>query len=81
MKKGSTTASKQSRSFSQRQLSIGLDLGDRSNCYCVLEETGRIVMEQKVATTPKALQAAFGPCRAAASRGRRGCIRRGSAAC
>jgi transposase len=41
-------------------LTIGLDLGDRSSCYCVLDETGRIVMEQKVSTTPKALQAAFG---------------------
>jgi hypothetical protein len=26
MKKGSTTASKQSRNFSQRQLTVGLDL-------------------------------------------------------
>jgi transposase len=60
MKKGSTAANKQSRNFSQRQLTIGLDLGDRSSCYCVLDETGRIVMEQKVATTPKALPAAFG---------------------
>ena len=60
MKKVSTAALKQSRNFSQPQLSIGLDLGDRSSCYCVLDETGRIVMEQKVATTPKALQAAFG---------------------
>jgi transposase len=37
-----------------------LDLGDRSSCYCVLDETGRIVMEHKICTTPKALQAAFG---------------------
>ena len=39
---------------------MGLDLGDRSSCYCVLDETGRIVNEQKVSTTAKALQAAFG---------------------
>jgi hypothetical protein len=32
-------------------LTIGLDLGDRSSCYCVLDESGRIVMEQKVSTT------------------------------
>src|SRR5213078_895126 len=31
-----------------------------SSCYCVLDESGRIVMEQKVSTTAKALQAAFG---------------------
>jgi transposase len=60
MKKVSTAATKQSRNISQQKLTIGLDLGDRSSCYCVLDESGRIVMEQKVSTTPKALQAAFG---------------------
>jgi hypothetical protein len=60
MKKVSTAVLKQSRNFSQLNLTIGLDLGDRSSCYCVLDETGRIVMEQKVSTTPKALQTAFG---------------------
>src|SRR5881275_434370 len=60
MKKVSTTATKQSRNFSEQKLTIGLDLGDRSSCYCVLDESGRIVMEQKVSTTAKALQAAFG---------------------
>jgi len=60
MKKVSTAATKQSRNFSQPNLTIGLDLGDRSSWYCVLDETGSIVMEQKVSTTPKALQATFG---------------------
>jgi len=60
MKKVSTAATKRNRNFSQPNLTIGLDLGDRSSCYCVLDETGRIVMEQKVSTTAKALQAAFG---------------------
>src|SRR5436853_5469357 len=60
MKKVSTAARKQSRNFSQQKLTIGLDLGDRSSCYCVLDETGSIVLEQRVATTPKALPAAFG---------------------
>jgi hypothetical protein len=60
MKKVSTAATKQSRNISQQKLTIGLDLGDRSSCYCVLDESGRIVMEQKVSTTPKALPAAFG---------------------
>src|SRR5436190_2044612 len=60
MKKISTAVAKQSRNFSQANLTIGLDLGDRSSCYCVLDETGRIVMEQKASTTPKALQAALG---------------------
>jgi transposase len=60
MKKVSTAATKPSRNFSQSNLTIGLDLGDRSSCYWVLDESGRIVMEQKVSTTAKALQAAFG---------------------
>ena len=60
MKKVSTAVLKQSRNFSQHKLTIGLDLGDRSSCYCVLDETGGIVLEQRVATTPKALQAALG---------------------
>src|SRR5205814_10136965 len=47
MKKVSTAAQQQSRSFSEHKFTIGLDLGDRSSCYCVLDETGRIVMEQK----------------------------------
>jgi transposase len=60
MKKVSTAATKRSRKCSQPNLTIGLDLGDRASCYCVLDETGRIVSEQKVSTTAKALQAAFG---------------------
>ncbi|HVI79681.1 MAG TPA: hypothetical protein VM715_16230 [Candidatus Acidoferrum sp.] len=81
MKKVSTAATKLSWDFLQSNLTIGLDLGDRSSCYCVLDESGRMVMEQKVSTTAKALEAAFGACRAAASRWRLGCIRRGSVGC
>jgi hypothetical protein len=53
MKKVSTGAAKQSRNFSQQKLTIGLDLGDRSSYYCVLDETGTMVLEHKVATTPQ----------------------------
>src|SRR6266700_3163936 len=60
MKKVSTAVIKQSRNFSQQKLTIGLDLGDRSSCYCVLDEAGEVRLEQKVSTPPKALQAAFG---------------------
>ena len=60
MKKISTVALRQSRTFSRPNLTIGLDLGDRSSWYCVLDETGQIMVEQKVSTTSKALQAAFG---------------------
>jgi len=60
MKKVSTATAKQIKNFSQQKLTIGLDLGDRSSCYCVLDESGRIVVEAKVATTPKTMQAVFG---------------------
>src|SRR3974390_1069351 len=42
------------------QLTIGLDLGDRSNAYCVLNEAGEIVLEHKLATTPEAMKQVFG---------------------
>jgi hypothetical protein len=57
MKKLSTAATKQRRNFSQQKLTIGLDLGDRSSWYCVLDEAGEIVLEQNVGTTPKAMRA------------------------
>src|SRR5262249_33931716 len=58
MKKSSTAATKQNRNLSQK-LTIGLDLGDRNSWYCVLDETGRIQREQRVATTARALQEVF----------------------
>ena len=60
MKKVSTAAAKQSRNVSQPKLTIGLDLGDRSSWYCVLDEAGSIVLEQKLSTTPKAMREALG---------------------
>jgi len=60
MKKISTIAAKQSRNFSEQKLTIGLDLGDRSSWYCVLDERGEVVLEQKLGTTPKAMKEAFG---------------------
>jgi len=60
MKKGSTVAAKQSRNISRQKLTIGLDLGDRTSWYCVLDESGTIQLEQGVATTAKALREVFG---------------------
>ena len=60
MKKVSTAARKQSRNISQQRLTIGLDLGDRNSWYCVLDEGGRIQLEQRVRTSAKALQEVFG---------------------
>ena len=59
MKKGSTVAAKQGRNFKQQKLTIGLDLGDRASWYCVLEQTGAVLWEQRVSTTPKAMREAF----------------------
>jgi len=60
MKKGSTVAAKQGRNFTQQKLTIGLDLGDRASWYCVLEQTGAVLWEQRVSTAPKAMREAFG---------------------
>jgi hypothetical protein len=51
MKKISTVRVKGNMIFKGHQLTIGLDLGDRGSCYCVLDEAGEILLEQKVATT------------------------------
>ena len=60
MKKVSIALAKQSKIISQQQLTIGLDLGDRSSWYCVLDDAGRIQQEQRVRTNAKALREAFG---------------------
>ena len=60
MKKISTVAVKQSKNISGKKLTIGLDLGDRSSWYCVLDEGGEVLLEQKLTTTPKAMREVFG---------------------
>jgi transposase len=60
MKKVSTAAAKQIRNFFEQKLTIGLDLGDRSSWYCVLDESGSVMLEQRLSTTPKAMQEMFG---------------------
>jgi hypothetical protein len=59
MKKVSTVAAKPSKKISQQKLTVGLDLGDRNSWYCVLDESGHAVLEQRVSTTTKAMQEAF----------------------
>src|ERR1700690_4149775 len=60
MKKISTVAAKQNRNFSEQKLTIGFDLGDRSRWYCVLDEAGSVLLEQRLSTTPKAMKEVFG---------------------
>src|SRR5271166_622989 len=58
MKKSSTAAAASKKNFEQR-LTIGLDLGDRMSWYCVLDEAGEVISEQKLGTTRKAMQEMF----------------------
>ena len=60
MKKVSTVAAKRSRKISEQKLTVGLDLGDRSSWYCVLDESGAVLLEQRVSTSAKALRKVFG---------------------
>jgi len=60
MKKISTVEARQTRNFREQQLTIGLDLGDRSSWYCVLDEGGEVLLEQRLGTTPKAMKEVFG---------------------
>jgi hypothetical protein len=56
------TAAKGSRTGEQRkgQVTIGVDLGDKSSRYCALDETGEVLFEGSTATTKKGLAQAFG---------------------
>jgi transposase len=60
MKKVSTAAAKARKNFSQQNLTIGLDWGDRSSWYCLLDEVGEVLLEQKLGTTRKAMGEGFG---------------------
>ena len=59
MEKISTVKTK-GKKILKGQLTIGLDLGDRSSCCCVLDENGEIIREQKIPTTPEGMQQTFG---------------------
>jgi transposase len=60
MKKVSTASRKQIRNLCPQSLTIGLDLGDRSSHYCILDEAGQVLVENKTATSPNAMEAVFG---------------------
>lgn len=49
-----------SRIFKGRQLTIGLDLGDHSSYYCILDDAGEVILENHLPTTPKAMKQGFG---------------------
>src|ERR1035438_9609680 len=60
MKKVSTAAAHLVEKVEGQKLTIGLDLGDRSSWYCVLNGAGEVLLERKLATTPKAMKEVFG---------------------
>jgi transposase len=58
VKKFGTVATKR-EILKERKLTIGLDLGDRSSHYCILDEVGNVILEHNVPTTPKGIHRAF----------------------
>src|SRR5437016_14447839 len=59
MKKTNTVRVNGNMIFKGHKLTIGLDLGDRWSNYCVLDEAGEVLLEQKLATTPEAMKQTF----------------------
>ncbi|HWS97745.1 MAG TPA: IS110 family transposase [Candidatus Methylomirabilis sp.] len=59
MKKISTVQVFGNDIFKGPKLTIGLDLGDRWSFYCVLDEAGKIILEQKIPTTTEGMKQAF----------------------
>src|SRR2546421_12810519 len=60
MRKISTAETREIGKVAGQGLTVGLDLGDRSSWYCVLDEAGEVLLERKLATTPKAMKEIFG---------------------
>jgi len=59
MKKNSTVATHRNEIFKQPKLTIGLDLGDRSSHYCILDEAGNVILEHTLSTAPKGIHQVF----------------------
>ena len=60
MKKSITVQASKSEILKEQELTIDLDLGDRWSFYCVLDEAGQVILEQKLPTTPEAMKQTFG---------------------
>jgi hypothetical protein len=79
MKNNSTVESSGKGIFKGKKLTIGIDLGDRFSYYCVLDETGEVLIEQKLPRRKQRCRKCSAECRAAAWRWRPGRILPGSA--
>jgi transposase len=61
MRKDNTVGkSSVTRKRANRKLTVGIDLGDRSSRYCILDEQGEVLAEGSVATTRKGFAQIFG---------------------
>ena len=58
MQKTSTMRRTAEKIFKGRQLTIGMDLGDRWSFYCALDESGRVLLEDKLA--PRVVRSPLG---------------------
>src|ERR1700684_3534730 len=54
------TMKKHIRIESTGQFTIGIDVSDRTSCYCLLNDAGEIVGEGKLGSTPEAYRQQFG---------------------
>jgi len=59
VKKISTVATNRNEIFKEHKLTIGLDLGDRSSHYCILDEAGEVILEHNFSTTPRGIHQVF----------------------
>jgi len=55
----STDAMNRIENLKGDQLTIGLDLGDRFSHYCILNESGEVIGEHNLPTTPKGIEEVF----------------------
>lgn len=60
MKKNNKVILKSSGKEAKHSVTVGLDLGDRSSRYCIVDETGEVVVEGSTASTRKGLDQVFG---------------------
>ena len=59
MKKISTVAKRGNEIFKEPKLTIGVDLGDRTSHYCILDEAGNVILEHRLPTTSQGIQQVF----------------------
>jgi hypothetical protein len=59
MKKNSTVATKRKKIFNENKLTIGMDLEDQFTYYCVLDEAGEVMVEQKLPADPRRMRASL----------------------